>query len=240
MPAHADDVDARTRMAIAELRADFLALRDEINQWRAEVLDSVTAIAQSLARPSGSELQRTANEQGLTTRDAGPGDREGSADPSHMGGSGTRSVEGDTAGIEGNSIIALPEAKSNYDQLYTHGVHHRQHPLRLILRMFEAGAIYGTGIDVTSERGTGFTWKYSGMTPTTLRYKIRPMLEEKGFVDIPRRIPISDAARRGKAKRRADAAGPGYLTPKGEAVARYMKDNGITDAVLEKGRRRRT
>lgn len=240
MPARTDDVDAGTRMAIAELRADFLALRDEINQWCADVLGRVNAIAEGLTRPSGPEVRSDGTAPAPSKADARPDDGELAVGQSCTRGSDTHPPVTSTAVASSSSITTLPTPEADYNRLFSLGVHHRQNPLRLILRMFEKGKNDGTAVDTSSVRGNGFRWKDAGMAPKTLRDHARPTLVEAGYVEIPVHIPISEEARKGKAKRRADVAGPGHLTLRGEAVARYMKDNGITDAVLKKGRRKRT
>jgi hypothetical protein len=239
MPVCADDDDAGTRTAIAELREEFSTLRVEITQLIKEVLVSVNAITECVTRSPDSGSNGGSKERNPSITDAKKEAGDHTAAHSQntkgsIGSEGHNSADG-----ESGSDIAAATPQADFVTLEDKGTHHRQLPLRLILAMFEAGATHESDVDTPTDQPKGFKWKDSGMAQTTLREKIRPILEESGFIVIPRRIKISEEARNGKAKRKRDAAGPGYLTHRGEAVARYMKDNGITADVLEKGRRKR-
>lgn len=239
MPVCADDDDAGTRTAIAELREEFSTLRDEIAQLITEVLVSVNAITECVTRSPDSGSNGGSKERNRSITDAKKEAGDHTAAHSQntkgsIGSEGHNSTDG-----ESGSDIAAATPHADYVMLKDNGTHHRQLPLRLILEMFEAGAMYEGDVDTPTDQPKGFKWKDSDMDQRTLREKIRPMLEERDFIVIPRRIMISEEARNGKAQRKRDAAGPGYLTHRGEAVARYMKDNGITDDVLKKGRRKR-
>ena len=239
IPVRAEDVEARTRIAIKEIRTGFLALRDEINQWCAEVLGSVNAIAEGLTRTPGSGSHGDGKERNpsKTVADKDTGQDPAAHSQKTNNGAGSEkqnSVSGTTGGDD-----TPPTAQADYEVLEHLGTHRRQGPLKLIWEMYEDGATpEARGEDTTGHR-SGFLWKKTSMTQKTLR-EIRRLLEELGYIHISHRVSVSEEAKRGKAQRKGDAAGPGYLTPRGEAVARYMDKNGITYEDLKKSRRRRT
>lgn len=238
MPVLADDDDAGTRTAIAELHADVCALRDEIKQWRAEVVDSVNALAAGLAGPTDFDWRSDGNKQSHADADARQDAKEDSAGQRYEGTNSAHAEREQSATTNSISATALSAPKADHALLKDLGKHHRQLPLELILAMFEAGAIEGTSDSQPTARHRGFSWNKSPMHQKTLREVIRPMLEERGFITIPCRVSVSEEAKLGPAKRKGPAAGPGYLTAKGEAVARYMKANNLTDEILKKGRRK--
>jgi len=238
MPVFADDDDAGTRTAIAELRAEVCALRDEIKQWRAEIVGSVNAPAAGLARPTDFDWQSDGNKQSHVDADARQDAKEDSDGQRYEGTGSAHAEREQSATTKSSSTTALSAPKADHVLLKDLGTHHRQLPLELILAMFEAGAIEGTSESQSTDRHRGFSWNKSPMDPRTLRNVIRPMLEELGFITIPCSVSVSEEAKLGPAKRKGPAAGPGYLTAKGEAVARYMKANNLTDEILKKGRRK--
>jgi hypothetical protein len=127
------------------------------------------------------------------------------------------------AGIRGSSerIVAEADAERQVvDDLYACGT---DKPYDLLVLMFQAGAIASRGSSCDWDySGKPFTWKtaYSELDRRTIDNIRKRLVGEDLFIIEPNPISVSEeAATKAKRKTRQISRG-GYLTPRGEKVAR--------------------
>ena len=138
---------------------------------------------------------------------------------------------------ENHDDIISPQ--TDFQRLHDHGKASRQLPMKLLLKMHQSGAIGDSGPNGECDAEKGFLWKNAPQrNPITLR-KHRALLEKLGFIQIPQWVTVSEDAKNGEARRRGNAAGPGYVTPKGVAVCNFIIEKRLLGSLTVENRKNR-
>ena len=182
--------------------------------------------------PAGRDNHQSFNEAGI------PDDGRDQLDGGQQGRSaGTPAVVHMSSG-DSDDAVSPARTEADYNILYDYGRARRQLPLELLLEMYKAGAIAGTGPNGDDDPKKGLEWNKSPQSNQTTLRAHRDVLEKLGFIHIPHRTRIREEAKK-RAGRKGDAAGPGYLTTKAVNVCRYVLDQGLEKSVTSKSRRTR-
>ena len=216
-----------------ELREDNRALRGDLPKLIFDGLQNFfrrcdVPLATSLS-PARPDNHQSANEAPIP--DEGRDHLDGGQ---QVRSAGTAAVVHSPTGDKDDAVKSA-KTEANYRQLYDYGRARRQLPLELLLAMYRAEAIEGTGPNGEDDPAKGFVWNKSPQSNQNTLRSHRDMLEAQGFIRIPHRTHISEKAKK-RTGRKGDAAGPGYITAKAVDVCEYIIEHGLEKSLTSKNR----
>lgn len=179
--------------------------------------------------PAGHDNHQSCNEAGIP--DDGRDHLDGGQ---QVRSAGTPAVIHESSG-DSDDAMRTKKTKANYKKVCDYGKARRQLPLNLLLTMYRAGAIAGTGPNGEDDPKKGFEWINGPQSNQNTLRPHRDVLEKLGLIHIPYRIPISEEAKK-RAGRKGDAAGPGYLTAEAVDVCQHVIDQRLEESVTPKSR----